>query len=415
MAEAASLPSSAAARGGWTRSYEVRAVAVLSCGFGLVGLDRFIILPLQPAMMKDLHLGYQDIGVIASAFSVAWGVAALITGRLSDRFGRRAVLIPSILVFSLLAGASGLAAGLLSLIAVRVLMGLAEGAYTPASIAATTEASKPTRRGLNLGIQQNLYAILGLGLGPVLATQLLTVLPSWRWVFVAVSIPGLILVVLASRWLRDTQGSLQSEAVPRSEAGWRELFRHRNVPLAAAGMCCMLTSLLVATTLAPSYLVDVLHLDVGSMGWVLSGLGLGGFVGQMILPALSDWTGRKPVVIGCYLGALASLGLFLTAGANPAALFALLFMFSFFNNSMICLNVGPVTGEAAPAALTASATGVVVGVGEALGGGFSPALAGFVAAHYGLVMGLCLALAGLAVGFVLSLFLRETRPVRRHA
>ena len=415
----ASAPPVADMTGGrpsaWDPRYELRAVAILSAGFGLVGLDRFIILPLQPAMMKDLHLGYQDLGLIASAFSIAWGVAALIMGRLSDRLGRRAILIPSIIVFSLLAGASGLAAGLFSLIAIRMLMGLSEGAYTPPSIAATIEASKPSRRGFNLGIQQNLYAILGLGLGPILASQLLQVVPSWRWVFVAVSLPGLILAVFAWRTLRDTQGTLVGPGetpAPARAARWADVFAYRNVGLSAVGMCCMLTSLLVATTLIPSYLVDVLHLTTLQMGWVLSGLGLGGFVGQMILPGLSDWTGRKVVVLGCYAGALVSLLLFLQAGAVPALLFTLLFFFSFFNNSMICLNVGPVTGEAVPAALTATATGVVVGIGEALGGGFSPALGGYVAGHWGLASALNLPLVGLVLGFGVALFLKETGPRR---
>ena len=57
--------------------------------------------------------------------------------------------------------------GLGSLIMIRGLMGLAEGAYVPASIVATVEASKPTRVGLNIGIQQMAAPLVGLGLGPI--------------------------------------------------------------------------------------------------------------------------------------------------------------------------------------------------------------------------------------------------------
>ncbi|MEN0106632.1 MAG: MFS transporter, partial [Pseudomonas sp.] len=46
----------------WNARYEYAAVAMLALGFGLVGLDRFIILPLFPVMMKDLNLNYQDLG-----------------------------------------------------------------------------------------------------------------------------------------------------------------------------------------------------------------------------------------------------------------------------------------------------------------------------------------------------------------
>jgi len=46
----------------WDTSYEWKAVTLLALGFGLVGLDRWLIAPLFPAMMKDLHLTAQDVG-----------------------------------------------------------------------------------------------------------------------------------------------------------------------------------------------------------------------------------------------------------------------------------------------------------------------------------------------------------------
>jgi hypothetical protein len=45
----------------WDTSYEWKAVTLLGLGFGLVGLDRWIIAPLFPFMMKDLNLNYQDL------------------------------------------------------------------------------------------------------------------------------------------------------------------------------------------------------------------------------------------------------------------------------------------------------------------------------------------------------------------
>ena len=50
--------------------------------------------------------------------------------------------------------ASGLATGLGTLVLVRVVMGFADGAYTPASIAATLDAAPPERHGLAIGLQQ---------------------------------------------------------------------------------------------------------------------------------------------------------------------------------------------------------------------------------------------------------------------
>lgn len=55
------------------KKYEWKAVALLAIGFGLVGLDRFIILPLYPVMMRDLGLDYQDLGNISAILALAWG------------------------------------------------------------------------------------------------------------------------------------------------------------------------------------------------------------------------------------------------------------------------------------------------------------------------------------------------------
>ncbi|MCY1277094.1 Hexuronate transporter [compost metagenome] len=397
----------------WNTRNEYLAVAMLALGFGLVGLDRFIILPLFPAMMADLHLDYQDLGNISAVLAIAWGISSVLMGRLSDRIGRRKVLIPSVLLFSLLAGVSGLATGVGALLLIRAVMGISEGAFTPTAIAATAESSHPSRRGLNIGIQQAFFPILGLGLAPIIATQLLLVVPSWRWVFVIVSLPGFILAWFMWRKLRETR--TPAAVVSEPAGSWKDALRHRNVVLNIAGMFCMLTSLFVLSVMMPNYLTDYLKLDMQQMGFVMSAIGLGGFLGQLILPGLSDRLGRKPVVLGSFVATGLSIWLLMHTGAEPLKLFALLFATTFFNFSMICMTVGPLTGESVPAPLVSTATGLVVGIGEVFGGGVAPALAGYIAQHHGIQNTLYLALGGVALGLVVAAFLRETAPRRVRA
>ena len=89
-------------------------------------------------------------------------------------------------------GLSGMVHGLTALILIRALMGAMEGTYCPTSFTAVAAASKPQRRGFNQGLQQSGFALLGLALGPLIATQLLNVVPSWRWVFWIVAVPGFL-------------------------------------------------------------------------------------------------------------------------------------------------------------------------------------------------------------------------------
>jgi MFS family permease len=398
----------------WDTAYEWKAVALLSLGFGLVGIDRFMIMPLFPIMMKDLLLDYQDLGHITGALAVAWGVSAMFMGNLSDRVGHRKVIIPAIIVFSLLAGLSGLATGVGSLILIRAVMGFAEGAYTPASIIATLDASKPTRHGRNIGIQQMALPLFGLGIAPILVTQLLKVLP-WHWIFAVVSIPGLLIAFLMLKVLRNTQPTAAASHTATHDAAphkWTDVFRYRNISLNIVGMLCWLTCLVVLSALFPSYLIDYLHLSMQQMGYVLSAIGFGGTLGTLVMPSLSDRLGRKPVMIFSVVGAAVFLFLLMRTGADPTLLFIYLTLTLLFVFSMITLTVGPLSAESVPAKLMSTASGLVVGIGEVFGGGLAPALAGYIAKHFGIQYIMHLGLAALAIGFVVALSLKETAPSR---
>ncbi|MNO59785.1 Hexuronate transporter [compost metagenome] len=397
----------------WDSAYEWKAVALLALGFGLVGLDRFIILPLFPVMMRDLNLNYQDLGNISAVLALAWGISSMFMGRLSDRIGRRKVIIPSVIMFSLLAGLSGLATGVGALLLIRAVMGVAEGAFTPTSIAATAEASHPKRLGMNIGIQQSFFPLLGLGLAPIVATQLLLIVPSWRWVFALVSVPGFLIAWLlygVLREPRETAQTVQPENVPGTR--WTTVLCQRNVLLNIACMFCMLTCLFVSSVMLPNYLTDYLHMGMQQMGFVMSAIGFGGFFGMVLMPALSDRLGRKPVALLSCLATGLALWLMIQTGAEPVKLFLLLFATTFFNFSMICMTVGPLTSESVPPALVSTATGLVVGIGEVFGGGVAPALAGYIAQHHGIENTLYLALSGAVLGLVVAMFLRETAPHR---
>lgn len=398
----------------WDPKYEWKAVALLACGFALVGVDRFMIMPLFPVMMKDLNLDYQDLGHITGVLAVTWGISAMFMGNLSDRIGHRKVIIPALIIFSLLAGLSGAATGVISLMFIRGLMGFAEGAYTPASIVATLEASKPSRHGLNIGFQQTAFPLFGLGVAPILVTQLLGVV-DWHWIFAMVSLPGLIVAFLMYRVLRDTKPSIaasHTSVADTTDHKWSDVLSYHNIPRNIVTMLCWLTCLIVLSALFPSYLTDYLKLNITQMGFVLSAIGFGGMVGTFLMPTLSDRLGRKPVVVIASIGAIISMWFLMSTGPDPLMLFAWLMMTLLFVFGLIAMTTGPLSVEAVPAKLMSSASGIVIGVGEVFGGGIAPTIAGYVAQHYGIQYVMHLALGALVVGFAVTLSLRETSPLR---
>lgn len=395
----------------WDGVYEFKVVVLMTLGFGLVGLDRFILNPLFPVIQKELHLNYQDLGLISGVLALAWGVASVISGALSDRYGRMQVMLPAILLFSLLAGTTGLATGLVSMMLVRCLMGLAEGGYVPSSIVATIEASKPSRMGLNIGIQQMAAPFVGLGLGPLIAVALLDVLPSWRWVFVVVALPGLLLAYLIFKVMRHAPVSAVREV--QMPVKFKDIAPLKSVWVNALVMVCLFTSTIPLAVFFPNYLTDHLQFSMESMSQMMAGLGVGSLVGTVLWPALSDKWGRKPLmVVGAFVSACC---LWLLPGLTHAgwAMFVTVLLIAFMNAGVVAITVGPMTHLTTPAHLVTTATGLAVGAAEIVGGALAPAVGGVMAEKWGIAQVLSLSLGASVLGLV-CILLAVKEPVAKH-
>nr|WP_254045884.1 MFS transporter [Paenalcaligenes hominis] len=374
--------------------------------------------PLYPLMMKDLNLDYQDLGNIMGILGLAWGASSLFAGRLADRIGRRKVLIPATILFSLMTGLTGVATGLTSLLIIRFMMGLSEGAFGPTSVALTAEASKPSRRGLNMGIQQSTFALLGIGLGPIIVTQMVQYLPSWHWVFVIMTLPGLVLAYFMHKTIREPkhlQQTSSTSVAPEQNSPvytYKDLFQYRNILVGIVCMCCVMTCVFILSAMSPVYFTNYLQLSVSQMGFVTSGIGFGAFAGQVIIPALSDRFGRKSVTVIALLIAALLLYQFIHTPAQPLTLFLLLFFIAFGANSCLCMIGGTIAVESVPLALGSTAVGLIIGIGEIFGGGVAPMLAGWIAQSYGIQYTMYLALAGLIGCCFFALFFKETAPIK---
>lgn len=412
---ATSAPANTA--GGWDTAYEWKIILVLSLTFGLVGLDRFILPVLFPSFMGELGLTYEDLGNLVGILAVFWGLSAFAMGFLSDRIGRRKVLIPAVITFSLMSAFSGMAGGLVSLLIIRAVMGLAEGPVASTGVAVAVEASHPKRRGMNNGIFQCMISLFGNAIGPIIATQLLLV-TDWRTVFMLVGIPGLLMAAAMFFIVREPATVVPAEtgaegmsAAPRPSLG--SLFQHRNVPLAMLTLMCAMGGIFVMGAMMPNYLTDYLGLSIQDMGFVASAIGFGGCIGQFVMPTLSDFIGRKPTTLMSYIMAAIFTWLFTQAGAESLpTLFWLLFFAALFNFSALATLAGPVAAEAAPLGMVASVAGLVIGAGEIFGGGIAPIIAGQIAGSRGIEHVFTFTIAGLVLGFVIALFLKETAPRR---
>lgn len=168
-------------------------LAVLYFGWIVSYVDRTAITLALTSIGQDLALNAAHLGFVLSAFFLGYALMQIPGGWLADRFNIVYVLIFAVVIWSIFTAFTGLAWSLTSLILIRFLFGLGEGAYPAAStkaIAIYYEKSQRTKAQSTM-MSSNM---LGSALAPILCAPLL-LLFGWRSVFFIISVLGIIFVV----------------------------------------------------------------------------------------------------------------------------------------------------------------------------------------------------------------------------
>jgi MFS transporter, ACS family, hexuronate transporter len=395
------------------RWYQPVLVAVLCLNFGILFFDRNALNFLMPFVQPDLRLSNTQVGLLASAFSLAWAIAGLVVGNLSDRTGLRTpILIGATIVFSLCSWLSGLVGSFVALFCVRLLMGVAEGGVLPVSQALTVAEISPGRRGLAMGFMQNFGSNL---LGSTAAS--LALIPvamqfGWRKAFFLAAIPGLISALLIWRLIREPSPETRAHEARSRHMSIGQVFAQRNILLCVLISIVLVSHLVICFAFLPLYLARVRGLDGTTMGWLISVLGVSAAIAGFAAPGISDRVGRKPTMVLLPLfGVILPLGALYFEGAVWAL--ALIFFVGWSVIGTFPLFMATIPSETVDPRLTATALGLIMGMGEGVGGVASPAIAGYAADVFGLHAPLWLMCGLPIIASILALGLTETAPRRR--
>ncbi len=396
-------------------SYENALILILGMTYGIVFFDRQAASNLMPLIKPDLGLDNTQVGLTGSALSITWAVSAYLVGLISDRTGKRKlVLIVCVVGFSLCSVLSGMATSFPVLLLSRFLMGLLEGGVMPICLAIMMLASGERRRAFNAGIVQNGFSnLVGNMAGPVVLVAVAAAL-SWRQAFYLSAVPGLLCALAIWLWVKEPPAdSFHVDGVAPVSMSQLKMLMTPNLLICALLAIFMVGWLVTAAAFLPTFLVERRHLSLIDMARVMSATGFAALVGGLTLPALSDWIGRKPVMlIGCFGALVAPLSALFFVG--PVwGLTALQFL-GWMSAGVFPIFMATIPGESLPRAQIATAMGVVVGVGEIFGGVFGPIIGGQLADRtaLGLQAPMVLAAAFILVAGGLSLLLRETAPGR---
>ncbi|HEV7433103.1 MAG TPA: MFS transporter [Steroidobacteraceae bacterium] len=394
--------------------YENRLIWVLGVTFGFLFFDRNAVNYLMPFIATDLRFTNQQVGLVASALSFTWAIAAFLGGAYSDRTGRRKIiLLVTVVAFSLCSFLSGLAGTFLALFLVRMLMGLAEGPFLPVAQSLLAAESDHSRRGHNMGVLQNFGSnLLGSFVAPLVLVALAKAY-NWRISFFIAGVPGLIMAILIWRYVHEPKAAGLVAGAPKPEAGMRPsaMLRYRNMWLCMLMSIVMVAWMVLGWAFLPLYYVKIRQVSASGMSLLMSVLGLSAAFFSFIVPGLSDRYGRRPVVMAFNLiGLLVPLAALYFNG-SLYGLAALIFV-GWSASGTFPLFMGTIPSETIPARFVATSLGMVVGLGEILGGVCGPAIAGWAADLYSLRAPLIIQGGCAIVGCLLAVFLKETAPVR---
>ena len=171
----------------------------------LVGTELFVFSPLLPGLAADYHVSAAVAGLSVTTSSSAYMICAPLFGHLSDRVGRRRILIWSLLAVSAANIFTATAANLPSLLAARLLAGTAAAGVSPSIYALVGSAAPPNRRAtwLALAVSGLLVSLAGASAG-----SLVRAVYGAPMLFLALAGSSLVLVWLNRlTWPRERGGA----------------------------------------------------------------------------------------------------------------------------------------------------------------------------------------------------------------
>jgi len=369
-----------------------------------------IISPLLPTVGEELGIREGLLGTLVSVYSIMVGIFAVLAGPVSDRIGRRRILLAGTGLMALGLVGHLLVAGYASFMGIRILTGVAGGILSGAAVAYIGDHFPPDRRGWATGWVMSGAAfgqILGIPLGVILAGSAGFRLPFLLFGVCMAGAFVLIFVRLPQPAVARSQEPLRPISLLH---GYRTLLREPGVPWAALSFFLMFAGISLYVVYLPTWLEREVGITTNQIGLLFLA---GGVANVLIGPQagrVSDRIGRKGIILASCSG----LSVVMAFTTLVVGSFATALPYFFLIMALVAMRIGPfsalltglVTDDRRGSLLSLS---VALGqVGFALGA----ALAGFLYQFIG--YGAASTLAGvsvLAMGLMVWWRIPETRPV----
>ena len=276
-------------------------------------MDRTGISIALPIMSREFGFSETAKGIVFSSFLWAYAIGQIPAGWFADRFGPRLVLLIIVPFWSLMTVMTAAARGVVSLVAMRFVFGLAESGAFPTATRGMQLWFPRSERGIVHGVTHS-FSRFAIAVVPLLAVSIIAAF-GWRWIFYSFGAAGLLwsfafytlyrnlpednpkvnLSELAHIRGRDEDGAIKPpiDLQTRQQTPWKTIFRSPNMLYIAAGYCCFYYGTYFYVTWFPTYLTEYRHLSLKAMGALASLPLFAGMAGDILGGTLTDAVYRK--------------------------------------------------------------------------------------------------------------------------
>jgi EmrB/QacA subfamily drug resistance transporter len=182
----------------------------------VINLDTTIVNVALPSLVRQLHASNSQLQWVVDAFNLLFAGSVLVAGSLSDRFGRKRMLLAGLSVFGLASLTGGLMDSPGQLIAARAVMGVGAAMVFPSTLSLLTNVFTERReRTLAIGLWGAITGV-AIALGPIVGGWLLEAF-DWRSIFFAMTPIAAVAGGLVAAYV---PGSRDPHAPPTDRTGF---------------------------------------------------------------------------------------------------------------------------------------------------------------------------------------------------
>ncbi len=391
-----------------------RAMPILFLTMFIVMVGFGVIMPILPFYAESMGASATDLGLLLASYSMVQFFFSPIWGQISDRVGRKPVILFGLVGFGISFLLFGISTQLWMLFGARILGGVLSAATLPTVLAYVADTTGEKERGGGMGV---LGAAMGMGItfGPVIGGYLGSIsnaAPFYVSAGLALAVALFALAFLPES--RPHTAQMQSRQAPRRGTGLSEVLSALWGPLGFVMVLAFLASFASANLEGTFALFSQVHLGFGEaeMGTVFGVMGVTMALTQGFLvgPFINRWGEERMIQLGLISSAVGFLALVLTF--NMASMLIVMSLMGLGNAAM-----RPAVNSLVSKRTTADKQGAILGVVNSynsLGRIFGPILGGVIFDTLGFQWPYITGAAVFALALVLSAVLfRRQRSAQR--